>query len=459
MKNKCFTLCLFVVVSVLIGVCISCDGELGTALGDSQAEKIFIAYDELLETLEMEEEIPKTNRTVDKEAIENVEISVNDEMFICDGSLKEEGSSRVLRVTLRAESLEKDYSLEVTLDNTDEVISFLIDDIDYTERYEVYVASIPLETYLITYHKESFTGSVPEPQIKVEGEPVIIEGNTGNLQNGEYIFSGWISSFEHVYAPGDTYDIDEDLDLYARWEAPPTYYITYFGNGNTSGDIPSSQTKSSGESVTIESNSGDMTKPGYSFEGWNTQANGEGSFYSSGSSYSTDADLSLYAQWKKIGFAEDDGYPIIEGLAVDRSYVGSIDVDDYVLFEVKASSPDSQYKLLSAKVYISQPTWAPIGSQPYTLVALNREAAGYTVPDIDKYDGYNSAGTFYMALKAEHLKYQGIWTVSYIEVISQYNTSTGPDQRMTSMHQDDVHAAEWDFTIEQRSSDAIGEDD
>jgi len=72
-----------------------------------------------------------------------------------------------------------------------------------------------------------------------------------------------------------------------------TYTITYNVNGGVNG--PVNQDKETGESVTISSTV--PTRTGYTFSGWNTIADGSGTSYSAGTSYSTDADLILYAVW------------------------------------------------------------------------------------------------------------------------------------------------------------------
>ena len=75
-----------------------------------------------------------------------------------------------------------------------------------------------------------------------------------------------------------------------------TYTITY--NPNTTDlveNIMSSGVKVEGKNYTIASA---PTRTGYTFTGWNTESNGSGTTYEAGSTYSTDANLNLYAQWK-----------------------------------------------------------------------------------------------------------------------------------------------------------------
>lgn len=73
-----------------------------------------------------------------------------------------------------------------------------------------------------------------------------------------------------------------------------TYTISYDANGGTG--APADQTKNEGEDLTLSTTIPTLT--GYTFTGWNTDSNGSGTTYEPGASYTTDADLTLYAQWE-----------------------------------------------------------------------------------------------------------------------------------------------------------------
>ena len=73
------------------------------------------------------------------------------------------------------------------------------------------------------------------------------------------------------------------------------YTITYDGNNKTGGTVPSSYT---GNGTTpVSSNSGTLVRTGYTFAGWNTAADGSGTPYSPGDTYTITGDATLYAQW------------------------------------------------------------------------------------------------------------------------------------------------------------------
>lgn len=81
-------------------------------------------------------------------------------------------------------------------------------------------------------------------------------------------------------------------------EPPPPvlYTVSYLGNGNTGGSVPSDQSKEENVALTL-SGSGTLERTGYGFTGWNTAANGSGIPYPAGATYTDNAPLTLHAQW------------------------------------------------------------------------------------------------------------------------------------------------------------------
>jgi uncharacterized repeat protein (TIGR02543 family) len=81
----------------------------------------------------------------------------------------------------------------------------------------------------------------------------------------------------------------------------PDYTVEYNGNGNTGGfslPIPQFMAPYSGTtSITISGNTGSLTRTGFTFSGWNTAADGSGTDYAPGATYSGGASLILYAKW------------------------------------------------------------------------------------------------------------------------------------------------------------------
>ena len=80
-----------------------------------------------------------------------------------------------------------------------------------------------------------------------------------------------------------------------------SYSVTYNGNTNTSGSVPvDSSAYPSNDSVNVIGNTGVLKKTGYSFEGWNTYANGLGISYLPSSTFVITSNIILYAIWVLI---------------------------------------------------------------------------------------------------------------------------------------------------------------
>ena len=81
--------------------------------------------------------------------------------------------------------------------------------------------------------------------------------------------------------------------------AAKTNYAVTFNNNGGSG-APDAQTKWYGETLTLSSTK--PTRTGYTFSGWNTKADGSGTNYASGGSYTGNAALTLYAKWTAVTY-------------------------------------------------------------------------------------------------------------------------------------------------------------
>ena len=78
----------------------------------------------------------------------------------------------------------------------------------------------------------------------------------------------------------------------------PTYYLSFGGNGATSGGV-SALPFVTGQEITLPNNS--FVRNGYEFTGWNTKADGTGTSYNPGQKVSTgswNGNITFYAQWK-----------------------------------------------------------------------------------------------------------------------------------------------------------------
>jgi uncharacterized repeat protein (TIGR02543 family) len=89
-----------------------------------------------------------------------------------------------------------------------------------------------------------------------------------------------------------------NVTLYAKWVAA-TYTVTYSGNGSDGGSVPTDSGSYLNEAtVSVLTNSGSLTKTGYVFSGWNTQADGQGADRAASSTFAMGtANVTLYAKW------------------------------------------------------------------------------------------------------------------------------------------------------------------
>ncbi len=120
-----------------------------------------------------------------------------------------------------------------------------------------------------------------------------------------YIFRGWYSDSEFKNQVSNTTQYNSNTTLYAKWEAIK-YTVTY--NSNKPETASSSVTGSTGDSTHTYDIERSLTKNGYAltgwtFTGWNTAANGNGTSYADeakvvNQTATNGGRITLYAQWR-----------------------------------------------------------------------------------------------------------------------------------------------------------------
>ena len=148
----------------------------------------------------------------------------------------------------------------------------------------------------ITYNLNGASGTAPAKQIQnSEGAPLEVS-EPGVTRTG-YTFAGWntlANAGGTNYAVGSLYDTNTALVLYAKWSSQ----ITFSGNSNTGGSAPAAVTAIGSNPATLATNSGNLTRTGYTFAGWNSAADGTGTSYAVGlNTFVATGDVTLYAQW------------------------------------------------------------------------------------------------------------------------------------------------------------------
>lgn len=153
--------------------------------------------------------------------------------------------------------------------------------------------SVPAKTnYAVSYNANGGSGA-PANSTKWYGETLTLS-STKPTRTG-YTFKNWNTKSDGTgtaYDSGASYTANATATLYAQWDIIK-YTVSYNANGGSG--APGSQSKNYGATLTLSSIKPNRT--GYTFRNWNTAANGSGTSYNSGGSYTANADATLYAQW------------------------------------------------------------------------------------------------------------------------------------------------------------------
>ena len=191
--------------------------------------------------------------------------------------------------------------------------------IDINTGVQEYVASYPNAVYyeLFYAHKDiSYTAALSGGQIRWRGYTTAgaFGGNVSTSSQYAPSDNMYVALWYHLGKKdnnttytynyiGDNFSIDSlqvgNLTLTAKWK-PITYTISYNGNGNTSGSTAnSSHTYDQAKALTANG----FKKTGYTFNGWNTKADGTGTSYGNAASVTNltatnGAKITLYAQWR-----------------------------------------------------------------------------------------------------------------------------------------------------------------
>lgn len=148
--------------------------------------------------------------------------------------------------------------------------------------------------------------------VTVSAGTTTFTSRTFSVTRGTTAKTATCKSYVYGYGGGGMYDGDHDeASMTVTIPALTSYTISYNANGGTG--APGNQTKYYGQNLNLSSTI--PTRSGYSFNNWNTQADGSGTTYSAGSSYTVNDNLTLYAQWT-VNYVYQD--PIIDGISVIR---------------------------------------------------------------------------------------------------------------------------------------------
>lgn len=182
--------------------------------------------------------------------------------------------------------------------------------------------------YTITFDaNKAESGTVPPGITKTEYEEIVVPENTGNLARQGYVFKGWNTMSTgngSTYLPSNKMFMPpKDTRLYALW-SKGTYTLTWDTQGaGTPENID--QIRISG-TETLQELPGGLEKEGYTFEGWWTEPDGQGTNFTKGTTVFSD--MTLYAKWTK-----NKGYTITY-----HFQNGIPDVVEFVMYEESSYS-------------------------------------------------------------------------------------------------------------------------
>lgn len=195
-----------------------------------------------------------------------------------------------------------------------------------------------------------------------------------------YTFGGWYTEKECTNKYNFETSVTDDVVLYAKWIAN-TYNVSYDLNGAL-GTAPLVQTKT--HDVTLKLSESTPERNGYSFKGWNTEANGLGTPYGAGSEYIANASATLYAQWEKnvytITLIKDTG--VNAQISANTAKHGdtvtlTVSAQDNYKNPVISANPASNATLVSGTTYtITGPVSFSVTATPKTVYTYTFNAEG-----------------------------------------------------------------------------------
>src|SRR5690554_2598158 len=200
---------------------------------------------------------------------------------------------------------------------------------------------------IVTYDGNGNTGgSVPKDTNNpyTSGDTVTVLGNTGTLSNSCHTFNGWNTAADGSgtsYTSGNTFTITTSTTLYAQW-IPTGNTVTFNSNGGTGSMTPQL------DCAPANLNNNPFIYAGYSFNSWNTAADGSGTSYADGATYNFSADITLYAQWDiytgPCGGSESFDNSNALGAYGDGNYTG----DNGVTWTYGHASTENSYPISGA---------------------------------------------------------------------------------------------------------------
>ena len=171
--------------------------------------------------------------------------------------------------------------------------------------YDLYAKVGNSSRYTVTYHSNTTPDATVTDSEMIYAKDVLATVNDNTFTNSGKIFLSWNTGADgkgETYYPNGTIKVTGNMDLYAQWgDVASTVTVTYHSNFGT--DVAQSVAAVANNSkITVEAyNALNLPeRTGYSFDGWNTKADGTGSTFAAGASARVNVTEpnDLYAVWK-----------------------------------------------------------------------------------------------------------------------------------------------------------------
>lgn len=274
--------------------------------------------------------------------------------------------------------------------------------------------------YTITFDGNGQTiGSPSISTITANYGSTISLAGIGTLVKTGYTFDGWATNAAGtgtIYPANSNYTISSanNITLYAKWNVN-NYQVIFNGNGNDGGNMPN-QNFNYNETKNLTNNS--FSRTGYTFLNWNTLADGSGTTYTNGASYTmtSTSNVQLYAQWEVYVPPVPKRYDLVTSetqLVAGKKYLIVNSKSDGTRKAMSRQNGNNRYGVdvtVSNNKIFDFPANNPTDNSPFELT-LGGESGFWTLSD----NVTLPTGYLYSSYGQNYLRTQSsatLWTIS-----------------------------------------------
>ena len=232
------------------------------------------------------------------------------------------------------------------------------------------------ENHKVIFHGNGATSGSMKAEIR--SSPAGLTNNV--ITRTGYTFTAWNTAADGTgtnYANRAIFRFNSNIILYAQWKAA-NYSVYFHANGATTGIM---KVETNNSPTALRANA--FGRPGYTFAGWNTAVNGQGTKYADRASFAFIKGVTLYAQWASI---VPHAARIIGSVSVGQVRTLTI-VGTGLLFGSKVTSNERgtavrvlKIGVTEIKLSVTADWWSPIGRFFFTIVTTSNKTCtiGYT---------------------------------------------------------------------------------